>query len=80
MNTQAHAMPHQPCIHITDNNDGTMTARAMYEPESVPFTFKSGSYLTTAERYLSSRWPLSNYKKTGWSANSTQAIFHFSEV
>jgi len=67
-------------IYITDNNDGTMTAREMYAPDSPSITFKSGSYLTTAERYLSSRYPLSNYKKTGWSANNVQAIYHFSEV
>ena len=66
-----------PAIHVHDNGDGTMTVRAMYEPAHVPFTFRASHYQTAAERYLANRWPESNYRKIGWSASATDAIYHF---
>lgn len=64
-------------IHVTDNGNGTMTARAMFEPENVPITFAVRNYLVAAERYLATRWPALTFRKTGWSANASQAIYHF---
>ena len=67
-------------IHIRDNGDGTMTAREMFREESVARTFTTPSYLSAACRYLESRWPGSEFRKAGWSANAREAIYHFDEV
>jgi len=67
----------QPAIHVRDNGDGTMTARQMFQPEDVPFTFAARNYLTAAERYLANRWPALTFRKVGSSANAAEAIYHF---
>lgn len=67
----------QPAIHVRDNGDGTMTARAMFELENVPSTFAANNYLTAAHQYLEARWPSLKFRKVGWSANATEAVYHF---
>ena len=77
MNTQDKPLPHQPVIHVRDNHDGTMTARQMHVTEANPSTYFTRSYLSAAELYLAGKWPGLLYKKTGWSANASEAIYHF---
>ena len=69
----------QLAIHVRDNQDGTMTARQMFVEDSTPFTFRANHYLTACERYLANRWPALNFRKSGWSANSVEAVYHFNQ-
>lgn len=67
-------------IHVTDNWNGTMTARSMLDADNAPATFEATNYLTAAECYLAARWPALTFRKTGWSANISQAIYHFDSI
>lgn len=67
-------------IHVTDNGDGTMTARSMFEADNAPATFEAHNYLTVAQRYLATRWPELTFRKAGWSANLREAIYHFDSI
>lgn len=67
-------------IHVSDNGNGTMTARSMFDSDTAPATFAATNCLTAAECYLATRWPSLNFRKAGWSANLREAIYHFDGI
>ena len=71
---------HQPAIHVTDNNNGVMSAYEMFSADKKPMHFACDNYLAAAQMYLENHYPGLRFTKSGWSANLTQAIYHFCEV
>lgn len=73
-------MNKQATIHIRDNNNGVMTAREMYAPDKAAMHFATDNYLSAAQMFLENHYPDSRFNKTGWSANASEAIYHFNVV
>lgn len=73
-------MSAQPAIHVREVGAGQMVARCMYDPEGPTYEIATTNFLTAARTYLARRWPERAFDKKGWSANATEAIYHFAEV
>ncbi len=69
-----------PTIHIREIAPGKMTVRAMFEQDAPVHEIATTNFLTAARTYLAMRWPRDSFGKIGWSANATEAVYHFNRI
>lgn len=70
----------QPSVHVTDIGSGKMRARLMFRADPKSVEVESANYLDAARALLRSVWPGTEFRKVGWSANASEAIYHFARA